>query len=1487
MRVRHPSRMHVPTVRRIVWVTLSRLCTFFLPDFILHYVFNLNSPSVRQAWREKITMMGIFLFCAAFFCFWLEYISTLFCDQNKYYSSSAVFSKGSRMAGLRQNAIDWHGSTTEMAKQVNQYSGYDVSPMFPTFMGLQRNTSFGADPPYDNPVFQRCIGNFGMSSKADQWLEFKLNNDQGYLFKDNQLVSCPYPTQPNVTGAPCYYLPQDIQEEKSLGTKGNIVYDITDIELNYTTLSTASTLGKGFVILDNDVLDVTSYLESATNIVLVANGVHSRAFAIDRMFLPLDLTTLLYLKLGSDITPYFEAGNITSDSETYRGCLRDMFQVGITSNGKVEECLRINPALWATMGCGLLYFLIKMNLANLSRLKWVQRSLFKSNPEFSTGGNSRVWPMTILMIPCYAENAETIRDTLNSLARTNYDDSRKMLMFVCDGVVQSSQDTKETYTCVLEALGCSTAQATTPHAYVSLGQHRRKINFAKVYSGFYETGRNRVPFMVIVKVGAPGEISVGRAPGNRGKRDSMLLVLGFLERCTNLASNRMTPLEYELFNQCYNVLGIDPRRFKYMMVTDADTQVQNDVVHKLVARLERDRRMLAVSGHIRPANPEQNVITMLQIFPLYMTFFTGLAYEACLGNVLTINGGLVMYKIWTENTPSPSLGMDHNNNINNNNDSSGKNQLRWRMRQKRISKSQSTSQESIRSKWPKVSDEIEFDNNDDEDPFATLPRDTTLPQPTWYSSSDRPSIVTGRESQLSLSPNTNTRPCCIHPTVLRSFATPQPDTLHMKNVLLLGEDQYFGVVLLRSHPHHHLGFEPDAVGYATIPTNYWALQALQSRNLRAAFHNQVEMTRAARHIGFASWFLSFTKILDMILSMPIIIYLYGVFIRCFLRKGQAYYIIAISFSALFILHIVYFLIRRQFKYVIWFFLYCLFSVPLFAIWFPLVAVWCSDHAERWYDVWPTAGGWRWNDRLHGCVDDEYSRRVEQLHEKRRQRSGNGVVMEGEQKNSNNEGNGGDDEETDAVVRMQLGEYETIEAQRAYERATEETAALDAKFTGFTVFGQNQSLSNINSAASGVDVISPSPPPLAQMKDEYASFRGTTSGYRPVTSVGDIYGTMHTKRLGDNMEINDGDIDTDLLPRSRLTDGRTTSSPTDSLATNPFADNYDNPFDDGYAINNNIIINNNNNMNNNNNNNSNNNIDSTSSSIYPMAEVVTHHHHHHHHQYQPSLSSHQQQRQQYKQHKASHSQSSYFSHQSSRSYDYYNNAPDMFIPMEETISSSSGDGAGRDTMGHYRSYSAESAMPLPLDRQSVTSQTSITNSCLSLDPETTLECREYRDREDEEGRSMAIHGRVGLKIPERSAAAMTAAAYRQRQASYVNNKNDINIGTMRPQQQRRLHHHHQQQQQQQQRSVSRSSSIQHQRNTSDTSQHNATTFIELIQMEIRSYLSSADLDSTTRAQVKEHLATVLGDRTRLDSLQETINNCIEETTLQLLAQQSTL
>lgn len=58
-------------------------------------------------------------------------------------------------------------------------------------------------------------------------------------------------------------------------------------------------------------------------------------------------------------------------------------------------------------------------------------------------------------------------------------------------------------------------------------------------------------------------------PGNRGKRDSQVLLMNYLNRVH--FDSPMTPLELEIYHQMRNVIGIDPAFYEYILTVDADT----------------------------------------------------------------------------------------------------------------------------------------------------------------------------------------------------------------------------------------------------------------------------------------------------------------------------------------------------------------------------------------------------------------------------------------------------------------------------------------------------------------------------------------------------------------------------------------------------------------------------------------------------------------------------------------------------------------------------------------------------------------------------------------------------------------------------------------------------------------------------------------------------------------------------------------------------
>lgn len=132
----------------------------------------------------------------------------------------------------------------------------------------------------------------------------------------------------------------------------------------------------------------------------------------------------------------------------------------------------------------------------------------------------------ILQVPCYTESEESLTRTLNSLACLDYDDKHKLIFVICDGkyhllsiieylfkgMIIGTGNDRPTPRIVLDILGVDPTLDPPPHAFQSLGEGNRQLNFGKVYSGLYEIQGRAVPYVVVVKCGKPTE---RQKPGNR------------------------------------------------------------------------------------------------------------------------------------------------------------------------------------------------------------------------------------------------------------------------------------------------------------------------------------------------------------------------------------------------------------------------------------------------------------------------------------------------------------------------------------------------------------------------------------------------------------------------------------------------------------------------------------------------------------------------------------------------------------------------------------------------------------------------------------------------------------------------------------------------------------------------------------------------------------------------------------------------------------
>ena len=142
-----------------------------------------------------------------------------------------------------------------------------------------------------------------------------------------------------------------------------------------------------------------------------------------------------------------------------------------------------------------------------------------------------------------------------------------------------------------------------------------------------------------------------RRPGNRGKRDSQMLLMRFLNRVHY--NMPMTPLELELHHQIRNVIGVNPTFYEFLLQIDADTVVAPDSATRFVASFLHDTKLIGVCGETALSNAKASFITMMQVYEYYISHNLTKAFESLFGSVTCLPGCFSMYRIRAAETGKP------------------------------------------------------------------------------------------------------------------------------------------------------------------------------------------------------------------------------------------------------------------------------------------------------------------------------------------------------------------------------------------------------------------------------------------------------------------------------------------------------------------------------------------------------------------------------------------------------------------------------------------------------------------------------------------------------------------------------------------------------------------------------------------------------------------------------------------------------------------
>ncbi|KAI8149685.1 chitin synthase-domain-containing protein [Fennellomyces sp. T-0311] len=484
---------------------------------------------------------------------------------------------------------------------------------------------------------------------------------------------------------------------------------------------------------------------------------------------------------------------------------------------------------------------------------------------------------TICLVTCYSEGMDGVRTTLDSIATSDYPNSHKLILVVCDGLITGHGESMSTPDVCISMMRdfIVPPEQVEATSYIAIADGSKRNNMGKVFAGYYRYDdatvapehQQRVPMITIVKCGTPEEANESK-PGNRGKRDSQIILMQFMQKV--MFDERMTSLEYDFFNSIWRVAGISPDRYEICLMVDADTKLFPDALSRLISCAVKDPEISGLCGETRIANKTASWVSMIQVFEYYISHHQSKAFESIFGGVTCLPGCFCMYRI----------------------------------------------------KAPKG------------------------PNGYWV-------------------------PILANPDIVEHYSENVVDTLHKKNLLLLGEDRYLSTLMLRTFPNRKMMFVPQAACKTIVPDTFSVLLSQRRRWINSTIHNLMELVLVHDLCGTFCFSMQFVVFMELVgtLALPAAIS-FTLYLIILAILGQPAIIPLLLLALILGLPAVLIVMTsRKLVYVGWMFIY-LFSLPIWNFVLPTYAYWHFDDFS-WGDTRKVEGSGGGDKHGHGDKEGEF------------------------------------------------------------------------------------------------------------------------------------------------------------------------------------------------------------------------------------------------------------------------------------------------------------------------------------------------------------------------------------------------------------------------------------------------------------------------------------------------------------------------------------
>jgi chitin synthase len=188
-------------------------------------------------------------------------------------------------------------------------------------------------------------------------------------------------------------------------------------------------------------------------------------------------------------------------------------------------------------------------------------------------------------------------------------------------------------------------------------------------------------------------------------------------------------------------------------------------------------------------------------------------------------------------------------------------------------------------------------------------------------------------------------PILVSQKVIEAYGVNEVDTLHLKNLLSLGEDRYLTTLMLKYFPEMKLKFTPDAKAKTSAPNKWSVLVSQRRRWINSTVHNLTELMLLDNMCGvclISMRFVIFMDLIGTVMAPAAFIYIIWLITTLIMDENSTFPLISIiMLVSVYGLQVIIFVLKREWQHLGWMLIYIL-AMPFYSFLLPVYAFWHFD-----------------------------------------------------------------------------------------------------------------------------------------------------------------------------------------------------------------------------------------------------------------------------------------------------------------------------------------------------------------------------------------------------------------------------------------------------------------------------------------------------------------------------------------------------------------